>query len=64
MKNDKTPYYEYLVVFVDDIIYVSEDPNKWMTILGSRYRLRDVGTPDRLLGSDIKKKQYIGDDGY
>ena len=64
MRKDKTPYYEYLVVYVDDIICVSEDPNKWMRILGSRYRLRDVGTPDRFLGSDIKRKQYIDEDGY
>ena len=63
-KRDGTPYYEYLVVYVDDIICVSEDPSQWMKILGSRYRLRDVGPPKRFLGSDIKQKQFINEDGY
>ena len=64
VKGDMTAYYEYLVVYVDDIICVSEDPSKWMKILGTRYRLRDVGVPIRFLGSDIKRKQYIDENGY
>ena len=63
-KKDGTPYYEYLVVYVDDIICVSEDPSKWMNVLASRYRLREVGPPKRFLGSDIKKKLYIDENGY
>ena len=63
-KEDGTAYYEYLVVYVDDIICVSENPSKWMEILASRYRLREVGPPSKFLGSDIKRKQYVDEDGY
>ena len=63
-KTDGTPYYEYLVVYVDDIICMSEDPSKWMNVLASRYRLREVGIPKRFIGSDIKRKQYIDENGY
>ena len=63
-KTDGTPYYEYLVVYVDDNICVSEDPSKWMNVLASRCRLREVGIPKRFLGSDIKRKQYIDENEY
>ena len=57
------PYYEYLVVYVDDIICISHDPGHWMNILKTTYRLRDVGQPKKFLGSNIKRWSYINEDG-
>ena len=63
-RSDGTPYYEYIVVYVDDVICISETPDYWINILAQEYRLRDIGIPKRFLGSDIKSKEYIDDDGY
>ena len=56
-------YYEYIIVYVDDIICVSEEPGKWMKLLGDIYRLRDVGVPTKFLGSNIKKWKYSDEEG-
>ena len=56
-------YYEYLVVYVDDIICVSHNPKHWMDILKTSYRLRNVGIPTKFLGSNIKKWRYINEEG-
>ena len=62
-RGDRTPYYEYMVVYVDDVICISENPEHWINILSTQYRLREIGAPKRFLGSDIKSKQYIDDNG-
>ena len=62
-KDDGTPYYEYIVVYVDDVICISQTPNKWIDMLAAQYRLRDIGPPTQFLGSDIVSKQYIDDEG-
>ena len=56
-------YYEYLIVYVDDIICVSHQPQKWMDILAATYRLRDVGVPKKFLGSNIIKWKYTDHSG-
>ena len=56
-------YYEYLVVYVDDIICVSVNPKYWMDILQTSYRLRDVGLPNKFLGSNIKQWKYVDNNG-
>lgn len=62
-RKDQTAYYEYMVVYVDDVICISETPDHWIKLLASQYRLRDIGSPKRFLGSDIKSKQYIDENG-
>ena len=57
-------YYEYMIVYVDDIICVSHEPHKWMKLLGEIYRLRDVGTPNKFLGSNIKEWTYSDEHGH
>lgn len=56
-------YYEYLVVFVDDIICISHDPYEYMNHLKNIYRLRDIKVPDKFLGSDNKQWNYQDDEG-
>ena len=62
-KKNGDAYYEYMVVYVDDVICVSEVPEHWIEFLASRYRLREIGPPKRFLGSDIKQKDYIDEFG-
>ena len=52
-----------MVVYVDDVICVSEAPDHWINLLASRYRLREIGPPKRFLGSDIRCKEYVDEFG-
>ena len=62
-RGDNTPYYEYMVVYVDDIICISENPDHWINILATQNRLQEIGIPKHFLGSDIKSTDYLNDDG-
>ena len=57
-------YYEYMIVYVDDIICVSHEPEKWMKLLSNIYRLRDVGIPSKFLGSNIREWKYSDTEGH
>ena len=49
-KKDGSDYYKLMLIYVDDVLYIAEDPEKDMGKLGQIYRLKDgVGTPDRYL---------------
>ena len=63
-KSDGVPYYEYIVVYVDDVICILQSMEQWIHLLAEQYRLRDIGSPKRFLGSDIKSKQYIDENGF
>ena len=52
------------MVYVDDVICISEAPEQWIDALAKQYRLRETGIPKRFLGSDIRSKQYIDDNGH
>mmetsp|Transcript_18822 Transcript_18822/g.26690 ORF Transcript_18822/g.26690 Transcript_18822/m.26690 type:complete len:441 (+) Transcript_18822:2780-4102(+) len=56
-KSDGSEYYEYILVYVDDLLIVSHEPNKILHILEHhfKYRLKDVGPPKRYLGATIEK---------
>ncbi len=41
MKPDGFEYYEYLLVYVDNILCISHKPTKTMTAIGKLYRLKD-----------------------
>ena len=62
-KTTGESYYEYLIVYVDDIICVSDNPKHKMDTLQISYRLRDVGLPNKFLGSNIKQWRYTDDNG-
>ena len=56
-KPDGTPYYSYILVYVDDILIISHDPSKYMDQLKSRYYVKEasIGPPNIYLGAEFKK---------
>lgn len=64
VKSNSFKYYEYILVYVDDCIIVSEHPknilDKFETELN--YRLKDVGEPSRFLGAKIGTVAIEGTD--
>ena len=49
-------YYEFALVYVDDILIISHSPQGTMHVLGTRFDLKDtVKTPDRYLGANLRK---------
>ncbi len=61
-KKDKTEYYEYMVVYVDDILVISERPGIVLDLLVKdyHYKVNGVGPPDTFLGAKIGRYD-IGD---
>ena len=55
-------YYEYLLVYVDDILAISHDPKPLIEEIGKTYELKkgSVGPPMRYLGATISKFQIPG----
>jgi hypothetical protein len=67
-KADGTKYYEYVLIYVDDILTISEVPKDVMETLSGLYRLKEDPTtgkkydrPTRYLGADIGH-YYFDDD--
>ena len=60
---DGTPYYEYLLVYVDDVLAISIDPKAIMEDIGKSFTIKDskYGPPETYLGANIEKVQL--DDG-
>ena len=52
MRN-KGDHYEYLAVYVDDILVFSRDPMKVIETIRNEYDLKGVGAPEYYLGGDI-----------
>eukprot|EP00978_Attheya_sp_CCMP212_P015012 scaffold38581_cov48-Attheya_sp.AAC.3 len=56
VKNDGTHYYELILVYVDDIMSISQIPQKTMDMIGKLYDLKDsFGEPERYLRVNLKK---------
>ena len=55
-KSDGTFYYSYILVYVDDILILSEDPKIYIESLSKRYYVKEssIGTPDLYLGTRYK----------
>lgn len=55
-------YYEYILVYVDDLLCISHDPHPIMTSLNTEYRFKEPASePTRYLGAIVRKYQL--DDG-
>jgi hypothetical protein len=55
-------YFEYILVYVDDILVISHDPNQAMTTILLMYRLKEEPTPPKAyLGATIKEWNIPGD---
>jgi hypothetical protein len=55
-------YYEYVLVYVDDLLVLSHHPELTMKALESFYRLKDgFAEPNRYLGAEVKKWYFPTD---
>jgi Reverse transcriptase (RNA-dependent DNA polymerase) len=63
-QEDNSQYYEYILVYVDDCLIVSEEPKVILSRLEDdyKYRLKDVGPPTRFLGAIIGRTTL--EDGF
>ena len=64
-RADGSKYYSYLVVYVDDILSVDENPQVAIDMLGDLFRIKEgsVTEPKTYLGSTIRKWTGISLDG-
>jgi hypothetical protein len=61
-KNDGFEYYEYVLVYVDDLLVLSHQGEKTMKALQDFYRLKDgFAPPTRYLGAEVKQWQFPQD---
>ena len=58
VKPGGTKYWQYVLIYVDDILVISHDPQKTMDVLSEKYTLKagSVKAPDAYLGT--KSKQW------
>jgi len=57
-KQDGSPYYKLMLIYVDDVLHIAGDPEEDMAKLDQEYRLKDgVGPPDKYLGGNIERVQ-------
>ncbi len=61
-KRDGSDYYKLMLIYVDDVLHIAEDPGEAMQKIGKVYRLKDgTGETERYLGGNIERVQ-TGDD--
>jgi hypothetical protein len=61
-KNDGYQYYEYVLVYVDDLLVLSHQGDKTMKALEDFYRLKDgFAQPTRYLGAKVKQWSFSTD---
>lgn len=63
-KADGTKYYEYILVYTDDILVLSTNPKEIMAKLDQHYLIKpeSIGPPTRYLGAKIGRFTIEGDD--
>ena len=56
MRSDSFSYYTYILVYIDDILIVSDNPTKYMAQLKANYYVKEssIGPPNIYLGSRVK----------
>lgn len=62
-KPDGFKYYEYILVYVDDVLIISHSPQVHLARIQSSYELNpsSIGPPTRYLGADVEKVTRPGD---
>jgi hypothetical protein len=62
-KPDGFKYYEYILVYVDDVLIISHAPEEHLKVIATTYELNpaSVGPPSRYLGADVEKVTRPGD---
>jgi hypothetical protein len=63
VKPDGFKYYEYLLVYVDDILCVSHQPKQTMEAVGQLYRLKNdlIAPPTEYLGATVVQYRFPDD---
>jgi Reverse transcriptase (RNA-dependent DNA polymerase) len=63
-RSDGSRYYEYVLVYTDDILSVSCDPNAVLTSLDQHFLLKpgSIGPPTQYLGASVGKYKFPGGD--
>ena len=58
-EKDGFKYYEYIFVYVDDLLILSKEPMHWIKRLQAVYDLKDesIGPPELYLGAQIGRTQ-------
>lgn len=58
-RPDGDDYYELLLVYVDDVLACSHDPEAIMKSIGQKFEIKndEYGTPTQYLGADVQKLQ-------
>ena len=64
-RSDGTKYYSYLVVYVDDILSIDDNPKIALDIIDSHFKLKpgSVSFPNHYLGTDIRRWRITSQDG-
>ena len=64
-KEDRFKYYEYVLIYVDNILTVSAEPAKVMKTLASLYKLKEdpltrkkYAKPERYLGANVGEFKF------
>ena len=60
VKENGELYYEYLAIYVNDILVIGENPKQTMDCLAKLYRLKEgsVGNPSQYLGAQIMEHHF------
>jgi len=55
LRDDNTPYYKYLAIYIDDTLCISQNPSTTMDSISKIYRIKDnsIGIPKTYLGAEI-----------
>ena len=56
---DKGDHYEYIAVYVDDLLVFSKDSMKIIETIQNEYDLKGVGAPEYYLGGDVDMMNSI-----
>lgn len=76
VKTDGSPYYEYMLVYTDDLLVLSEKPQDILNAMDQHYLLKagSIGSPTQYLGAQVgdyrlsddptKKRWYMSSEKY
>ena len=64
-RKDGSKYYLYLIIYVDDVLCIDEDPKTIIDHIASVYRVKDgsIEEPKRYLGMNVRKWTYTAMNG-
>ena len=63
VKPNGFKYYEYILVYVDDVLIISHEPTEHLKTIRATYELNpaSIGSPTRHFGADVEKVMRPGD---